>query len=213
MNGDEDGEIDRRLGNAHAADRVDENIEAARFDAAVTVQHREQQREPLRIEADGKTAGHRALDGIDERLNLDQQRTRAFERRDNRRSRHRLGMMRQEDRRRIGDAFQTPLGHGEDAELIRRAETILDRADETKARMRIAFEVEHRIDDVLENARARDRAFLRDVADENHDDAALLGKPRQLRRAFANLRDAAGRRGQRVGIRRLNRVDDDDFGR
>ncbi len=78
--------------------------------------------------------------------------------------------------------------------------------------MRIAFEVEHRIDDVLQHARAGDRAVLRHMADEHDDDAALLGEPRQLRRAFADLRDASRRRGQRLGVRRLDRIDDDDFG-
>ena len=79
--------------------------------------------------------------------------------------------------------------------------------------MRIAFEVQHRVDDVLEHARAGDRAFLGDVADEEHDDAALLGEARQLRRAFAHLRDPAGRRRERLRVDRLDRIDDDDFRR
>ena len=78
--------------------------------------------------------------------------------------------------------------------------------------MRVALEVEHRVDDVLQHARAGDRALLRHVADEDDDDAALLGEPRELRRAFADLRDAARRGGQRLGVHRLDRVDDDDFG-
>ena len=44
------------------------------------------------------------------------------------------------------------------------------------------------------------------------DDAALLGEPRQLRRAFAHLRHAAGRRLQRLRVDGLDRVDDDDLG-
>ena len=79
--------------------------------------------------------------------------------------------------------------------------------------MRVALEVEDGVDDVLEHARAGDRAFLRHVADEDDDDVALLREPRQLRRAFAHLRDAARRRGQRFGVRGLDRVDDDDFRR
>ncbi len=59
-----------------------------------------------------------------------------------------------------------PLGHREDAELVGGAEAILDRAHQPKARMRVAFEIEHGVDDVLEHARAGDRAFLGHVADE-----------------------------------------------
>ena len=79
--------------------------------------------------------------------------------------------------------------------------------------MRIALEVEHGVDDVLEHARAGDRALLRHVADEQHDHAALLGESRQLRRAFAHLRDAAGRRRERFRVDGLDRVDDDDLRR
>ncbi|MFI4925733.1 MAG: ATPase domain-containing protein, partial [Vicinamibacteria bacterium] len=57
---------------------------------------------------------------------------------------------------------------------------------EPERRMRVAFEIEHRVDDVLEHARTGDRAVLGHVADENDDDAALLGDARQLRRAFAH---------------------------
>ncbi len=45
-----------------------------------------------------------------------------------------------------------------------------------------------------------------------HDDVALLREPRELRRALADLRDAARRRGERLGVRGLDRVDDDDLG-
>ena len=62
------------------------------------MQHSEQEREPLCIEADGQPARHRALHGVDERLDFDQQRTRAFERCDNRGSGHRLRVMRQKNR-------------------------------------------------------------------------------------------------------------------
>ena len=78
--------------------------------------------------------------------------------------------------------------------------------------MRVALEIEDGVDDVLEHARAGDRALLRHVADEDHDDPALLREPRQLRRAFADLGDAAWRRGQRLGVGGLDRIDDDDLG-
>ena len=79
--------------------------------------------------------------------------------------------------------------------------------------MRVALEIEHRVDDVLEHARAGDRALLGDVPDQDHGDAGLLGEARQLRRALAHLRDAAGCRFERLGVHRLDRVDDHDLGR
>src|SRR5206468_9685730 len=113
---------------------------------------------------------------------------------DDRRPGYRLGVLRQEDRRWVGHAFQPALGHREDTELVCRTEAILDRPNEAKTRMRIAFEIKDRVNNVLEHARTGDRAFLRHVTDEEHDHAALLGEPCQLRGAFADLRDAARRR-------------------
>ena len=78
--------------------------------------------------------------------------------------------------------------------------------------MGIAFEIQHRVDDVFEHARAGQIAFLGDVADHDDRGARLLGDARELRRALAHLRDRAGRRGQRFGIDRLDRVDHGDIG-
>ena len=78
--------------------------------------------------------------------------------------------------------------------------------------MRVALEIEDGVDDVLQHAGAGDRALLRHVPDEDHDDPALLGEPRELRGALADLRDAPGGRGQRLGVGGLDRVDDDDLG-
>jgi hypothetical protein len=77
----------------------------------------------------------------------------------------------------------------------------------------VSLRIEDGVDHVLEHARAGDGAFLGHVADENDDDVPLLGEPRQLRRALADLRDAARRRSQRLRVGGLDRVDDDDLGR
>ena len=74
----------------------------------------------------------------------------------------------------------------------------------------IAFEVEHRVDDVLEHARPGDGAFLGHVADHEQRRARALGVARELRRALAHLRDRARRRLQRLGPDRLDRVDHRD---
>ncbi len=117
-------------------------------------------------------------------------------------------MRRQKNRARVADAFQAALGHREDADLVDRAEAVLDRAHEAKARMRVAFEIEHRIDDVLQHTRPGERAFLGHMADEHDGDAARLGGARQVRRALAHLRHRARRGRERIGVQRLDRIDD-----
>ena len=64
-------------------------------------------------------------------------------------------VLRQEQRRRIADAAQAVVGHREHAEFVHRAEAVLERADQAEARVRVALEVQHRVDHVLEHARAR----------------------------------------------------------
>ena len=78
--------------------------------------------------------------------------------------------------------------------------------------MRVAFKIQHGVDDVLEHARAGDRTLLGDVPDQDDGDRALLGEPGELRRAFAHLRHASGRRFQRFGVHGLDRIDDDHLG-
>ena len=62
----------------------------------------------------------------------------------------------------------------EAADLVGRAEAVLDRADQPQRRVPVALEVQHHVDEVLEQPRAGDRAVLGDVADEDGRDAAVL---------------------------------------
>ena len=68
-------------------------------------------------------------------------------------------MARQENRRGIAHFAQSLFRHHEDTEFIGRAEAILDCAHDPETTAGIAFEIEHRIDHVLENARARNQAL------------------------------------------------------
>ncbi len=65
-----------------------------------------------------------------------------------------------------------------------------------------------RVDQMLEHARPRDRAFLGDVADDDDGRAAALGKTHEFGRALAQLRHAARARGDRRGLHGLDRIDD-----
>ncbi len=77
----------------------------------------------------------------------------------------------------------------------------------------LAFEIEHRIDHVLEHARSGDQAFFRNVPDQHDDHAAALREPDQFLRRTPYLADGARRAVERVEIHGLDRIDDRQVGR
>ena len=97
----------------------------------------------------------------------------------------------EEQFRGIGDLAQAVIRHLEDADLVGRAETVLDRAQDAILVAAIAFEIEHRIDHVLDDARAGDLAILGDMADQHHGGALLLGIADQRLSRGAHLRHGA----------------------
>ena len=82
--------------------------------------------------------------------------------------------------------------HLEDANLVGRPEAVLHRAKDSELVAALAFEIEDGIDHVLDHARAGDRAFLGDMADEHQRSARFLGPAHQFLRAGADLRHRAG---------------------
>ena len=75
--------------------------------------------------------------------------------------------------------------------------------------MALAFEVEHGVDDMLERLGTGEAAVFRDVPDQERRDVVALRGKQELRRRFAHLADAAGRRLKLQREHRLHRVDDD----
>ena len=137
----------------------------------VAREHRDDHREPLRVDPGRDTARHGEVGRRDERLDLEQDRPRPLERaRD--RGADLAALAAPEQLRRVGDADEARAGHLEDAELVRRAEAVLRRAQDAVGAVAVALELEHAVDEVLEHARARDGAVLRHVADEDRRDAA-----------------------------------------
>ena len=132
---------------------------------------------------------------IHERLNLHQQGATSFLCDEHRGPRHALGRLRgaaqlglrEKERRRIGHRLEAAVGHRKDTQLIDGAKPILHRPNHSKGRLRIAFEVEHRIDHVLEHSGACEGALLRDMADQEEAAARLFGPARELCSAFAHL--------------------------
>ena len=77
----------------------------------------------------------------------------------------------------------------------------------------LALERQHRVDHMLQHARAGDRTVLGDMADQHQRRAALLGEADQFLRGGADLADRAGRALDQVGVHRLDRIDDEQRGR
>ena len=129
---------------------------------------------------------------VHERLHLHQHGASAFARDHDDATRDRGFMSRQENGRRIADFPQAPFFHGEHPDLVGRTETILDRANHPETATGVALEVQHGIHHVLENARTRDGAFFRHMANHEHGRPRRLGEVDQHGRTFAQLRDGTG---------------------
>ena len=84
---------------------------------------------------------------------------------------------------RVGDLAQAAAGHLEHADLVGRTEAVLHRAQDAELVRAFAFEREHRVDHVLDHARAGDLAVLGDVADQDDGGAGALGEADQHLRA------------------------------
>ncbi len=113
----------------------------------------------------------------------------------------------------IRNRAEASAGHLEDAELAHGAEPVLHSAHDAMRMMAFAFEVQHRVDHVLEHFGASQTAILRHVADEHGRDVLILGGEQKLRRGLANLTDAARRRLKFVRPDSLHGIDDDERGR
>jgi hypothetical protein len=144
---------------------------------------------------------------IHQRLHFDQQRPPAVASHHDHAAGHRLRVAREENRRRVADLFEPVLAHREEAQLIDRAEAVLGRPQHAVATAGIALEIQHRIDQVLEQLRPGDAAVLGDVADEDDRAAAGLGVAHQRGRAVAQLQRRARARVGRGQLHGLDGVD------
>ena len=73
--------------------------------------------------------------------------------------------------------------------------------------MALAFEIQNRVDDVFQSARAGNRSVFGNMTDEKNRDAARLRQHQELRGDFANLRNRSRRRFYLGRKSRLNRID------
>ena len=145
----------------------------------------------------------------DERLDLDEDRPAAFERRRDDAAGCRLIVLGEERPRRVGHLRHAGLAHLEHPDLLGRSEAVLRGPDEPQRREALALEGEDRVDEMLERLRPGQRAVLRDVPDEYDGNPLALRELHQAEGRLADLTDAARRPIELGDGRRLDRVDDD----
>ena len=207
---DADAEVRRRLVDADAARHLDVDVAGADRQVDALLEHGQEQLDALDVDGVGRAARRHVRRRRDERLQLDEQRPRALDGRDDDRARVLLAV-RQEELRGVGHVDEADVAHLEEAELIRAAKAVLDGAQDAVLGVALALEVEHGVDDVFEDARAGQRAVLRHMADDEGGDAVRLGDAQEVDGALAHLRDAA-RRALHVWLEDgLDGVDDEEF--
>ena len=113
----------------------------------------------------------------------------------------------------IFDLNETVVFHLKDADLIRRAEAVLRRAEDAVGHVLVALEIEHAVHHVLEHLGTGNGALLVDVADHKHRDALPLGELHERHRAVLDLTDAACGRIQLLVVERLDGVHDQNVRR
>src|SRR6266581_2286910 len=166
--GGKDGEVGRRLYEAHAAGNVDEDVQAAKRQAAAALEHGQQQGEAAVIQSGGHALRRPEPRFRGERLDLDEHRARAFHQRRHRGAGGASRAPREERRGGVRNRLEAGAGHAKDTDLIHRAEPVLDGAQDAVVERRLAFEVQHGVHDVLECLRTGDAAAFGDVSDEQH---------------------------------------------
>ncbi len=148
------GQIPGGFVDVEAADDIREHIVLLQRYAAVPMQHREHHREAAGVDALGHASWRGEARRIHQSLHFHQQRAGAVTSHHHQAADHRLRCAREEDGGGILHFLEPGLLHQEEAELIGGAEAVLGRTHATEAAARIAFEIEHRVDQMLEHARA-----------------------------------------------------------
>ena len=183
---------------------------AAEPHPAMRFEHGEHHGQPARVPADDGATRRAERGRRNERLDLDQQRPRAFDPGEHRGPGAAQVAFGEEQFRGICHFPQPGAGHLEHADLVGRAEPVLDRAQDPELVRALALEREHRVDHVLDDAGSRDLPVLGHMADEQHRRAGAFREADQRLRGRAHLGYRAGRGFHRVRPHGLNGIDDDE---
>ena len=210
--GADDGQVDGRIADAQSAGDVEEDVLLDQLEPGALLEYGQKHVHAPQIEARG-TALRRGIDGAaDERLCLDEERPHTFDGRGDGHAAQPFVVLCQEQLRGVVDLAQATLPHFVDPQLGGAAEAVLDAAQDAVHVLPVALELQHRVHDVLQNLRPGQAPFLIDMPDHEDRRARLLGELEDGRAALPDLRDAARRRLGRLGVHRLDRVDDHQVG-
>ena len=176
--GEGERQVEARLVDGEAAGEVDVDVVAAEADPGPPAEDRDQQREPVRVDAARRPARRRRPDPARRAPgprrgaagSLEGRRDDAARRRRRRARRGTPGPDRRPRSGRASPISNTPTSSVEPKRFF-----------EARRRRRVgvalALEGQDRVDEVLERLRAGDRAVLRDVADEDDRDPARPWRP------------------------------------
>ena len=190
-------EVGTGLGDPDPADHRHIGLAAENPEVAPTFEHRQQERDPVGVDALGGAAGTRGARFDDQRLELHEQRPMPVEDGHDGRPGGALVAIGEEEPTRIGHGDEALRGHLDDAGFAGGAEAVLHGSQEPQALMPVALERDDGVDQVLERAGPGERALLGHVADEHGGDRRLLRHVEQRLGAFAHLRDRTRHRGHR----------------
>ena len=205
-NGGKNSQIRTGLVNLQPACRIHINVASAHLDSQLLFEHRHKHGNPVVIDSGGHAARRAVLRRNDESLNLNQQRTRAFERAHDGASGRNFFLLQQKQAGRIRDRDQSPRRHLENADFVRGAKPVLYRADNPMILPALPFEIEDHIHDMLQRLRARDAPVLRNMTDQENRQIPCLRKIKKLHRDVPHLADASRSGIERFGICGLNRI-------
>jgi hypothetical protein len=147
---------------------------SAEPDAGAPGEHSQQDERAVHVYAAHRAAREAERGRRDERLDLDQQRARPLQRGHDDAARGRAALL-EKHLGGVAHLGEAGLAHLEHTDLVGGAEAVLRRAQDAKGVETVALQVQHRVDHVLEHARAGDRALLRDVPDQEDRNVFRLG--------------------------------------
>ena len=200
--------VRRRIAQPVPARHVQVHFGIGEAYAAARLQHRQQHRQTPAVPAHRRAPGGcPARQPHHQRLHLDQHRPGSLQCRKDRGPADRVVALGQEQRAGVRHLSQPCAFHREHADLVCPAEAVLHRPQDTILMAALPFEVQHRVDHVLQHAGTRDIAVLCDVPNEDQRRTPLLGEANQLQRARPHLAHRSRCALDQVRVHGLHRID------
>ncbi len=205
-------EIRSRFVHPHASCHVHEDILISHLDPHPLAQDRDEERNPVVVHADRGPARHAERAGSDKSLYFEEQGPGAFETGDDDGAGSAFRPLFQEDARGVAHLFESRVLHFKDADLVGGTVAVLHSPQDPESVGVVAFEIEDRVHEVLENLGSCNGSVLGHVSDQKGGDAGFLGPVEKPGGDLSHLAHAARRRGQSLGVHGLNGVHDKEIG-